>query len=303
MIIDFHTHIYPSVPFSELVSDQRRKLRSLLKTQVRIQHWAQTKIRTLPESLQRSIEEVATVSLAPRLLIESDKSDHREAMDESLVDRAVVVAHPPLITNDFLLQCTEAEDDLIPAVYIKPGDSPATELEKYFERGVRILKLHPITDGMTTESKHYREQLEFAEKKGMIVIIHSGVIHSKLMFKRPDYGDISKLASGFEKYPNVNFVVAHMNFHFPDSALKVAREFPNVYLTTSWQPTEVIAKAAKDLGDERLLFSSDWPLLGDNMAVATSRIREGSQLSLYSRETEKKILGGNAAKLLKKYDL
>ncbi len=302
MIIDFHTHIYPKIPFSELLNSPRKKLRNIMKTQIKIEHWAQTQLRLLPEILQQPIEEFAAVALAPRLLIESSKEDHREAMDESLVGRAVVVAHPPLISNSFLLKACENESDLLPAVYLQPGEKIET-LERFFEKGVRILKLHPPTDGLSAKSEHYREQIKFAADQGMIVLIHSGVIHSRLMFKNPKLGDIARYESLFEDFPKVDFVVLHLNFNEPRTLIDLAKKHENLYVTTSWQPSSVIGEAVHAVGEDRVLYSSDWPILGNNMSVSVDRVRDGRRKSFYGPEVEQKILGENAKTLLEKYDL
>lgn len=58
-----------------------------------------------------------------------------------------------------------------------------------------------------------------------------------------------------------------MNLHEPERAIGLAERFSNVLLDTSWQPGEVIAEACRRVGAAKILFASDWPLLGDNHRV------------------------------------
>jgi predicted TIM-barrel fold metal-dependent hydrolase len=82
-------------------------------------------------------------------------------------------------------------------------------------------------------------------------------------------------------------------------ALDIAVEFRNVWVDTAWQPAEIIAEAARVIGPERVLFASDWPFLGNNIAVGLQRIRDCVDAGLLRENEAELILGRNAAGLLK----
>src|SRR6185503_9616178 len=76
-------------------------------------------------------------------------------------------------------------------------------------------------------------------------------------------------------FPRVRFVLAHMNFFHPEEAIDLAARHENVLLDTSWQPAGVIRRAFRRLGETRLLFGSDWPFLGSNLAGALEIVADG----------------------------
>ena len=113
-------------------------------------HQSQPLLRWLPNGMQRVVEEITAPLPVAQLLWESTPEDLRQAMDASAVDRAVVVAHPPLLTNEQAWDLTQAEPSRwIPAIFVSAQDPNATaELERWNQKGVRLLKLNPALDGV-----------------------------------------------------------------------------------------------------------------------------------------------------------
>ena len=50
------------------------------------------------------------------------------------------------------------------------------------------------------------------------------------------------------------------------------KKHPQIYTDTSWQPAVNINKALHEIGSDRILLGSDWPLL--NNELQTNAIRE-----------------------------
>ena len=130
------------------------------------------------------------------------------------------------------------------------------------------------------------------------MILHSGCIHNRIFYKDPNQGHPERFASWFEKFPATQFILAHMNFHLPQVAMDLAETYPNVHLDTSWQPAEIIGEAVRRVGSDRVLFGTDWPLVGDNMTVGLRRVRECVSAGTITAEDADRILGANAARLL-----
>ncbi len=80
--------------------------------------------------------------------------------------------------------------------------------------------------------------------------------------------------------------------------MDLAEEHPNVHLTTSWQPAEVISEAIRRIGAEKVFFGSDWPFVGHNMEVGIDRIRDCVAMGVLTTDESELVLGGNAARLL-----
>jgi predicted TIM-barrel fold metal-dependent hydrolase len=321
IIIDFHTHIFPDTPekligkITEAVSPyapgvdfgQLRQLkktaRSWLRPLVGDLHERGTLIRHLPQAFRRGLDEISALAPVSGLLLESTCEDLLETMDQNEVDVALVIPHPPHVTNDFVFEACAANvggERLLPVAYV-PRDAakPATTLKQLAERGARALKIHPAADGLGPDSTRYKKLVKTASDLGLPIILHTGCMHSSLLFKNPELSDASLYSPWFEEFANTPFVLAHMNWHSPGVAMELAARYPNVYVDTSWQPSEVIGEAIRRIGPERILFGSDWPLVGNNIAIGLERIRECVRMGSMSAEDSVLILGENARKLLK----
>lgn len=306
IIVDFHVHAFPD-RVTELLPERtklpiailRRQARLWLKPFARSLHRVQTVLRYFPEPTRNVLDEVTALAPIPNLLFESTPEDLKEVLESAKVSHAVAIAHPPLIPNDLILNLAEEDPKIIPAVYI-PKDTmrPGSLLEEYAGRGAKILKIHPASDGEGEDSPRYLALLRAAEKLGMPVIIHTGCFHSRFFFKDTEKARAETFAPWFKDHPGVTFILAHMNYHDPGIAIDLAEEYPNIYLDTSWQPSEVIGEAARRIGAERVLFGSDWPLIGNNISVGIKRVRECEAIGILNPEQVKLILGENAVRIL-----
>ncbi len=308
-VIDSHTHIFPDaiadsptlsriIPLERL--DQvRRRARAWLKPVSSGIHQAQTMLRYLPDRLRDVIDEVGTLAPLPMLLVESTARDLDEAMSQAGVDYSVIIAHPGMASNEFILEAAERNPKLLPVVNIGPGVSkPGIKLKKYVQQGARMLKIHAAADGDDRESSRYSALLRTADELGLPVILHTGCLHSHVLYKSPEKGDARYFVPWFEKYPKLRFILAHMNYHEPGAALDLAERYPNLVVDTSWQPAEVIGEAVRRIGADRVLFGSDWPFAGGNLGIGVKRIRECLDIGTLTPEQGDLVLGGNAVKLL-----
>lgn len=298
-VIDFHAHVFPIEPRRYFPGKTRDIGKFWARSVSRAIHEVQPWLRFLPPIGKRVLDEVGLVAPAPLLLFESSVDDLREAMQDAHVDRAVLIAQPNTIPNEFVLDLASQSDRFIAAVNVSPKEADAKgKLREYFDRGARILKIHPSFDGLDADSAHYRDLLAVAEELALPVILHTGCFHSSVLYKSPEASSADRFESWFKDLPDVRFVLAHMNYHDPEIAIDLAEKYPNLYLDTSWQPSEVITEAVRQLGAERVLFGSDWPLVGDNMQVGVGRIREAVQSEFLTEEQATLILGGNAERVL-----
>ena len=277
----------------------RKKARAWLKPFSASVHSAQTILRHLPEIARNQLDELSSLLPLPGLLLESSADDLREAMEDAGVDYSLVIAAPPVMENDFVMEVCQKNAKLIPVVNIPKGTpKPGQILKRYIEKGAKVLKLHPASDGEGVDSARYRALIRSASDLGIPIILHTGCLHARFFYKDPDQGHAERFSKWYETYPNTQFILAHMNFHNPGVALDICEEFGNVWVDTSWQPAEVIGEAVRRIGPERILFGSDWPFIGNNMTVGRDRVRDCVNTGMLNPDQAKLILGENAAKLL-----
>jgi uncharacterized protein len=318
LVVDFHVHIFPDLSKRVAaameqyapgvdpdqarfaVSQLRRVARTWLRPLTASLHESGTLVRHLPETLRKGLDELTALTPVPGLLLESTGDDLLESMEENEIDLALVIPHPPTVSNDFVLETCAGDERLLPVAYVpRDATKPLATLKNLASRGARALKIHPAADGEGPASLRYKKLLKAASDLELPVIIHTGCMHSKLLFKDASQSDAALYAPWFKAYPGTPFILAHMNWHAPHVAMDLANEYPNVYVDTSWQPSEVIGEAVRRMGPERILFGSDWPLVGNNISVGLERIRECVRMGLMTDEDARQILGENARRLLK----
>lgn len=298
-IIDFHAHAIPRLPWNQTVETLRRRARQWTRPLSASMHRAQTMLRHFPEPARKGLDQLSGIAPLAGLFIESSLQDLKEGMEEAGIHHAVVIAHPPMISNEFVLEAASEDSRIIPAVKISPRiERPSTELKKFIKQGAKLIKVHPAADGETPDSRHYRSILKTAAEAGLPVILHTGCIHSNVLYKRPELGKAELFEPWFEEYADLRFVLAHMNFHEPQIALDLAQKHSNVYVDTSWQPSEAIGEAVRRIGAERVLFGTDWPFVGNNLSVGIQRIEDAVESGWLNHEQSELILGKNAASLL-----
>ncbi len=283
MIIDTHVHMYPGLDYGlqKLGIDfdtQKlpfKKLKSIgLKPR---QKWnmmmqdAASNMRKLPQKALPFVEKAHALSTIGNVAICCSKEDLIKSMDENGIDKSIVIAHPPLIPNEFILEECNNNDRLIPVVNIpNTVNEPKKVLRDYVDQGAVALKIHAAADGKQNKDNHYRLLLEQANELKLPVIIHTGCIHIQPAYKDPDMGHAKHFEPWFQEYPNIKFVLAHMNYHYPETAIEFCENYSNVYCDCSWQPAEIIDEALKRI-PKKIMFGTDWPLIGSNQTTMVKR--------------------------------
>lgn len=314
-VVDFHVHVFAN-PFESLfskipggqwvdqltrerVKELRKRAREWIRPFSDSLHQIQSIFRHLPEFTQKGLDEIGSLVPLPNLLIESTPTDLIDAMGEAGVQYALLIAHPPFVTNEFILNLCKEYPQFIPAINIpKETKKPGILLKKYTKQGAKVLKIHPSMDGGGIQSSRYRALIGTATDLGIPIVIHSGCIHKRLIFKNLEQAKAECFARWYQTYRDTQFILAHMNYQNPEVALDVCEEFANVRVDTSWQPAEVISEAARRLGADRVLFGTDWPMMGHNLWVGRKRIDDCLASGMLNENQAKLILGENATKLL-----
>ncbi len=324
-IIDTHVHAFPDLVAAgvEIAADLGEKAgisgisESFQKYQERIQqargsvrairdwfspllHSSQVGMRHLPKGVRSWVDEIAGSAPLPGLLIESTPADLLESMRASGIARSLVIPHPPIVSSSWVYATAQEHSEFVPVIHVPKGSSGVgAAIEEGVSAGAVAVKIHPASDGMGPDSVFYREILDLADQHSLPVILHTGCFHSHLIYRGPDFGHPEQFESWFSEFPRVPFILAHMNMHEPTSAIDLATRFDNLWLETSWQPAEAIAEAVRRVGSERVLFGSDWPLLGANQNIGLQRITECLNADFFDWDAAKRILSDNAHSLFK----
>lgn len=277
MIIDFHTHVYPSW------------LRS----------WRGKYLRrdtTFGEIFASPDARMATVE---RLI---------RRMDEDGVDMSVVMGIGwtdlclARAVNDYLIEAVERYPDrLIGLAGVNPawGAEAVHETRRCIEAGLRgIGELHPDTQGFDLGDRDTMAPLmDTAREHGLIVTTHSsepvGHSYPGKGRTRPEV-----LWRFIRNFPDVSIVCAHWGGGLPFYGLMpevgegLNRAHFDTAATTLLYDAGIFATVASTIGAERILMGSDYPLIRARTVIGQV---ESSGLP---RSAIDMITGGNAARLL-----
>ena len=122
------------------------------------------------------------------------------------------------------------------------------------------------------------------------VLHHAWYKMTEYAFNESTPREIADLA---RRHPDVSIIMAHLAGVRWRGVLDV-KPYPNVLVDTSGGPatTGLVEFAVRELGAERVVFGSDWPLR--DFAAQKARVTGAS----IAEEAKRLILGGNAARLL-----
>jgi predicted TIM-barrel fold metal-dependent hydrolase len=254
-----------------------------------------------PARLHAVAEQAMSVALAPQVLLRGSPDDLLASMDRLGIERTVVIAGPPYAPNHWLLgQAAAASARLVPVTTLPrvPEGSDEAAWADAFRAlgrdGARGFKIHPNADGLPADHAAYRALFAVADELGKFVILHTGCF-AVLGYKHLRPADAREFAPLFARHPSVRVCLAHMNRDRPDEAWALMREFPQLVTDTSWQPVEAVRRAVDEVGAERVLLGSDWPLLHSDLQGEAVRIVEaaltGAAREQVARESARKFLG------------
>jgi hypothetical protein len=277
MIIDFHTHIFPSwVKERRDEYIKRDSCFSLLYSQ--------------PKARLVTAEELIA------------------SMDETGVDLSVVLnigwASQELCvkTNDYILETiSHYPNRLVGFCSIQPqvGNAAISELERCAKAGAKgIGEMRSDMQGFDlTDEVVMKPLVDVAVKHNLIFLTHSSEPLGHQYFGK---GNITPniLYSLISVFPDLKVVCAHWGGGLPFYALmpEVAKAFTNVFFDTAatiflYQP-QIFKQVSDIIGSNKILFGTDYPL------ISQSRIIAQIQSTELSEEDKSRILGGNAQKLL-----
>lgn len=281
MIIDFHTHTFPSFLADKAINT--------LSHNGQIKHY----IRGTNDSLISSMNE-SQVDYSILLPVVT-----KPTQTETINQNAVAV-------NEF-----SKETGLISFGGIHPdNENPRKIIKDLAYKGIKGIKLHPIFQKTYIDDIKYLHIIEYACENDMIVLIHAGYDITIPLY---NYANISHIAAMLDTLQPKNIILAHMGGWGCSSQVEGTLLGRDVYFDTALsllrlksatdtkrQPKENpplsrerFLRFVKKHGASKILFGTDCPW--DSQKNVIQFIKNSG---LSDNETAA-ILGGNAAKLLK----
>ena len=225
-------------------------------------------------------------------------------MTEAGVDIAInlpVVTDPAQFesVNRFAAEINETYRDKERRIISFGGIHPACEdvfgkMRQIKEQGMLGVKIHPDYQQTFIDDDGYVEILSAAKELDLIVVTHSGVDGGYL--GQPVRCTPERAARLIDRVGHEKFVLAHMGANEMEDGVLEFLCGKNVYFDTAYVLQNIKEEKFKAIlemqGEDRILFASDSPW-GD-MTQDVKRIKKYK----LGKETENKIFYGNAEKIL-----
>jgi len=216
--------------------------------------------------LQGLTEFVFSLGIGGPVLLCGTLGRLQASMDRHGLSHTVLIAAPPVASNDWVLAAAGDDPRLVPVAYgpdcraDDPEEAWRGGWDRLAERGAAGFKIHPNMSGLDADHPAHRTAFEAARDHGRFVILHTG------RFAAPGYrslraADPREYTALFDAFGEVPVCLAHMNRDEPEVVWELMARYPQLWTDTSWQPAETLRRALHTVDRDRVLLGSDWPLL------------------------------------------
>ena len=209
---------------------------------------------------------------------------------------------PVRLTEDNLALCRAANAaagrprvKLFTFASVSPRDPDRmAKLPRYMEQGCLGLKIHPIVQNLPLTDPAWFELVEAFRPYRKPILVHSGVsTYYVPYFKRAQYGDARSYEKLIAAFPEQVLILAHSNMAEPEVVWALAKKYANVYCDASFQAAAKIRRAFREMGEDRVLYGSDFPF-----SLPRAAVRVGMQATEGRPALREKFFGKNAEALI-----
>jgi predicted TIM-barrel fold metal-dependent hydrolase len=152
--------------------------------------------------------------------------------------------------------------------------------------------MHPSVQLVRADNRRAREIYAMCAERRMIVFWHCGPAGIE-----PKLGQYLNQVRFYQQpiadNPKTTFVLGHAGARQFEEALRLQRQYPNVWLETSSQSLSNGRRMVEEADPDRIVHGSDWPFYHPAISVAKVLMATDDR-----REIRHKILWKNASRLL-----
>lgn len=238
------------------------------------------------------------VHLSP--LNNDDIKNTLSVLDKQKVDGALIMTWSGIFSscadhkeenNKVKSFCNQAPGRLHPAFTINPlmGNKALDEIHRCRkELDIKVLKLHPWTQGFSVSSPEMRKVAKICQKLGIAIIFHDGT---------PPYSTPLQIASLARDFPDLRIISGHSGlFDLWENAIQAALRYPNYYLCLCGPTMEAMQRIVDKVPAEQICVGSDMcGSMDDILWYRWEKFRElkipEDKYRIIENETPKKLLG------------
>ena len=261
MIIDFHTHIFPTNIAKKTVSG--------LRDRAGIPHYSDGSEKGLRASMREAGIDISVVS---RITTKPEQVKYIHGWLRSVSKNGILSMatwHPDLPVQ-------------------------AGSVERLIKQGFRCVKLHPDYQGFYVDEKRMFPFYAAAEAAGMPILFHAGLDNG---LPPPLHAPPKRLLAVHENFPALKIIAAHMGGEDNYNETETYLLGKNIYLDTSFvlrlMPKDTFKRFVRKHSVDRIIFGSDSPWKDQS-----TELDYLLSFSFLSDDEKEKITERNAAELL-----
>jgi len=224
-----------------------------------------------------------------------------EEMDRMGVEKSIVLAiDMPGGSQNSLHQAKYLQGNprLIPFCAVNVQSRRWEEdMDRCVAMGARGLKVHPYAQFLPPNHSRMMKLYKRWSKTGLPVLFHTANNGLEPSFLRK-LSDMELYEEPLKKFPEIPFIMGHAGMLFYELAVKYAKAHGNTYLEIGGQPPQNIRHMIEILGNDKILFGTDWPFYPLILPLAKVLVATETD-----RESRDLILSGNAFRLIEQYNL
>jgi uncharacterized protein len=208
-----------------------------------------------------------------RLFKKHDVESLLQIMDKNGIDHSVICSLEPFIATQEILELIRPHRSRLSlfASVARDEVDGAAYFNKFVETGeISGLKIHPLVGGYTCGELYDRTKgaVQIAVDYKLPIMIHAGHIpKSTIAGLSRGCEELESIEPLIAAFPEGRFILAHIGWELWREVLAIAKKYPNVSVETSWQPARVIRRAVDEIGPERVIFGSDFPIYKQGSAL------------------------------------
>jgi uncharacterized protein len=251
-----------------------------------------------PEIVAALTKDLTWASLGPRGMRATHTVPNLEReMDETGIRASVLlpIDFPAISDNaGVALQAAKTSNKLLSLGSVHPYSmGRAKKLDSQLARGAKGIKMHPSVQLVRADNRRARELYAMCAEREMIVFWHCGP--AGIEPKLGQYlNQVKFYQAPIAENPKTTFVLGHAGARQFEEALRLQRQYPNVWLETSSQSLSNVRRMVEEADPDRIVHGSDWPFY--HPAISVSKILLATEDRL---EIRHKMLWRNAARLLR----
>jgi predicted TIM-barrel fold metal-dependent hydrolase len=185
-----------------------------------------------------------------------------------------------------------------------------SEIDSLDLKGIKLIPTLQFFNPIAVK-KNMEKLFEYCEKKRKIVMCHTGC--DPYIWEQPHFSQDANpkyLKSIVQDFEKVEVIVAPMGCYsakvpgvWMNEALELGKETENVWFDIAAVPyvvahRKLVDKVRRTVGFDRVLFGSDYPVVGVGAVSIESIVAEIKRSENLTEDEKEKILGLNAVKLL-----